>query len=1117
MRELGRIIRAYASQRHRAWSRIVRRAEEVINHTRHASHGYAPCELNDGEAEQAWADKVETARRRLAEAARKRKIQADKHGTAEYTPGQQVWVKRHRRSDASRRLTRKIHLVYEGPYRVREVIRPNAYLIEDLDGQTIGVFNARQLKPNRLPRLRGEGEPDETESDDDDDGYHDDDDGGETTETERESARSLTDSTDDGESGASDREEDDNRRRATYARSLTNSANDGESGASDREEEADDERETARSWDDSAYDGESNVSDREDVNEAEIRARDIDADDDESDNDRRELTGHRHEETIELSSDIDNDGIVQPSGNEDHPPAESDEYSESRWRAIIDRWMRSDSEDEQRHERVWASQPIETSHANQRRGERDRESEITDDEIDSWPTMDHLYARTGDDRSRPIEISDEEEPTGILETEEDAPPRGRRINAMSIDWNDSEDQATMDYQEFERELKPVTEIQQQRPTTMESKEAEAAEEEDIVEAEYIGGGDNSVIISGGEDGAYMIKRQNFAQIKKKKRMSRGETDENVDDANGKTAITETRQGDTERRETMNTTDKPVETDANASERIYKRAKCDNASETCKTEARPKVTEIEETATAERVAPDRYRITHRMDKQNATSSNDNDLREAKSVENETRECAEQVRNVVRKNKTSGVESDAVSQSRAMKRYREHDDNDAGDNGDKGPNERPFDDNERMRRNEVTRAIEKVNKVLEQRRQNRQALTFAEEYAARLPTLTPEDEEQAERDHEANLRLARAIRYCEELQQRDWTRSKEIQVRDSIDGSIIAATTITISQSRGKKPITKPHRIIVDVDEFDIHVRVGDNDERSGKARKLMRQPTADEPPKGQQRRADRTAKTPRTTVESTKVMAKRSKSNSDAVTVGSMRETPSDEMTSSTTGTERTGSQLTDSSTTSGQSGESTADRIDRADSDTARIATPTLLAAVMRSKDERGEWVSDVDGDDSDEKDDNEVNDAEDDERSSMRFQRETNTWVTYEPTSQRKAARNARMINRRLFENKDREERQERAIEHGSKNQRLKQQQRTTAELEVSRASEASPKLDLTGRMQPCAELHQPTNARAAATEPIVELIMPGLTAAVREMIKRERQEWAIRSLPMTRVPIIQ
>lgn len=86
----------------------------------------------------------------LKKRAAHRKRQIDKHGEAEvYHPGTCVWIKVHRRSDVSRRLTKKIHMVYDGPYVIREEIRPNTYAVENAEGDAIGVFNSRLLKSHR--------------------------------------------------------------------------------------------------------------------------------------------------------------------------------------------------------------------------------------------------------------------------------------------------------------------------------------------------------------------------------------------------------------------------------------------------------------------------------------------------------------------------------------------------------------------------------------------------------------------------------------------------------------------------------------------------------------------------------------------------------------------------------------------------------------------------------------------------------------------------------------------------------------------------------------------------------------------------------------------------------
>lgn len=170
MRELGRIIRAYAHSRQTTWSRILERAEDVINDTEHRSTGMRPVELHENveaniqvddrlqaqyNVEKNLQEKIEGAYGKLRRRAQERKRQADKHEEAkEFQLNDKVWIKLHRRSDKNRRLTKKIHLVYEGPYIVMREIRTNAYLIGNEEGNTVGVYNTRQLKPHREPKLK---------------------------------------------------------------------------------------------------------------------------------------------------------------------------------------------------------------------------------------------------------------------------------------------------------------------------------------------------------------------------------------------------------------------------------------------------------------------------------------------------------------------------------------------------------------------------------------------------------------------------------------------------------------------------------------------------------------------------------------------------------------------------------------------------------------------------------------------------------------------------------------------------------------------------------------------------------------------------------------------------
>ncbi|KMQ89852.1 s68306 pol retrotransposon woot [Lasius niger] len=176
MREIGRIVRVYAHTNQTRWDRIVKRAENTINITTHRSTEYRPIDLyidfpeplfidrrlkpkrmeeEEGDGEEIIEKRIEIATEVLNKRAQQRKTQMDKHGEREaYQPNDKVWVKLHRRSDANRRLTKKIHLVYEGPFVIQNEVRKNAYVVKDSDDNVIGTFNSRQLRPHRETKLK---------------------------------------------------------------------------------------------------------------------------------------------------------------------------------------------------------------------------------------------------------------------------------------------------------------------------------------------------------------------------------------------------------------------------------------------------------------------------------------------------------------------------------------------------------------------------------------------------------------------------------------------------------------------------------------------------------------------------------------------------------------------------------------------------------------------------------------------------------------------------------------------------------------------------------------------------------------------------------------------------
>jgi len=117
--------------------------------------------LPDIYEELKWEEKIQEAKENLHKATDKRNRQAAKHQTARrYDPEERVWVRVHKKSNAKQaKPSEKISpSVYEGPYQILKEIRRNVYLVGDLEGQPIGAFNTRQIRPHRKAKYEKENE-----------------------------------------------------------------------------------------------------------------------------------------------------------------------------------------------------------------------------------------------------------------------------------------------------------------------------------------------------------------------------------------------------------------------------------------------------------------------------------------------------------------------------------------------------------------------------------------------------------------------------------------------------------------------------------------------------------------------------------------------------------------------------------------------------------------------------------------------------------------------------------------------------------------------------------------------------------------------------------------------
>lgn len=164
MRELGRLLRVYCHNKHTSWAKYTTKIEMLINCAVHESTEAAPITLETGRmpgqeikriisfpGQPDETTKVVLIREKLlskAEAGQKKQRNTTKKYT-KFEVGQSVWLKANNMSSAEDGEIKKLFLLYEGPYRIKDIAGHNAYTLENTaDGSIRGVFNVVSLKPH---------------------------------------------------------------------------------------------------------------------------------------------------------------------------------------------------------------------------------------------------------------------------------------------------------------------------------------------------------------------------------------------------------------------------------------------------------------------------------------------------------------------------------------------------------------------------------------------------------------------------------------------------------------------------------------------------------------------------------------------------------------------------------------------------------------------------------------------------------------------------------------------------------------------------------------------------------------------------------------------------------
>ena len=164
MREIGRILRIYCSERHTNWAKHVDFVQDCLNYTTHQSTGVSPFLLhfNKNPREKilnlfprlrretlSREIQIQMANERLQRAFNHRCNSQKTVSRVDLAIGDLVLLRVPHLSNAAQNQTHKFFHVYEGPFRLVKQSGPNAFVLslpEDTNNVK-GVFNRLNLRP----------------------------------------------------------------------------------------------------------------------------------------------------------------------------------------------------------------------------------------------------------------------------------------------------------------------------------------------------------------------------------------------------------------------------------------------------------------------------------------------------------------------------------------------------------------------------------------------------------------------------------------------------------------------------------------------------------------------------------------------------------------------------------------------------------------------------------------------------------------------------------------------------------------------------------------------------------------------------------------------------------
>lgn len=167
IREVSRIIRTYCHDKHSRWAVDIKLFENFLNSVVHESTGFSPNELQYGnepvkflpaklsfpaKAPLSLDEKLILAEATLKTKAERRAVTHPGRPYQSFQTGELVLLRANNLSSAIKAETKKLLLLFEGPFRIKKVIRDHTYLLEFIKFQKErGIFHASHLKRYHHP------------------------------------------------------------------------------------------------------------------------------------------------------------------------------------------------------------------------------------------------------------------------------------------------------------------------------------------------------------------------------------------------------------------------------------------------------------------------------------------------------------------------------------------------------------------------------------------------------------------------------------------------------------------------------------------------------------------------------------------------------------------------------------------------------------------------------------------------------------------------------------------------------------------------------------------------------------------------------------------------------